>query len=147
MILSSNKMIPTFNVGSVVRHHGHGRGIIVGLNNRPKNAYLGKRSGMLVVASLMALTGMSATNLFYDGDRYPYTVLFEDGYKDYYAPTELELESAAGTLYRATAKSEKGEWVDFHFIGSLEHAESNVETIRLMGFECNDPILIPIQGV
>jgi len=142
--MSLSITIPIFSVGNVVRHHGHGKGIIVGLNKRPKNSYLEKREGLEIVGKLVELTGTSATNLFYDGDRYPYTVLFEDGYKDCYAPTELTLESGTSTLYRTTAEAESGEWVDFYFIGDLEHAEYSVNVIRQMGFECNDPILIPL---
>lgn len=78
-----------FKVGQLVRHNGHGVGTIVALNERPKNSYLMKKDGLLIAAKLLAMSGESAVNLLYDGDRYPYVVKFNDGYKDVYSESDL----------------------------------------------------------
>jgi hypothetical protein len=139
-------MIITLKVGDVVRHPGHGVGIIVALNTRPKAEYLDKRDGLKVVAGLMSMIGLNPTNLLYDGDRYPYMVLFENGYKDCYAPTEITLEQGRpNTVYSSIVEAESGELVRFLFIGSQEYAENCANTVRLMGFETEDPKLMKLE--
>lgn len=63
----------------------HGKGIIVGYNTaKPiSNEHLKEFAGK-IPAELM-MTGI------YSGDRYPYVIQYEDGYKDVYSDYALEV--------------------------------------------------------
>lgn len=78
-----------FKVGSRVKHHGHGLGTVVKLNNTPKNLYFQEKP--MEATRMAGKAGLIAglVNSLYDGDRYPYVVKFDKGYQDVYAETEL----------------------------------------------------------
>lgn len=86
----STQLLP---VGTRVRHaypRGHGPGTIVAHNGVRPNNYLNTNFGDAVdIAAATGLLG-GLVSLSYDGERYPYVVQFDSGYKDVYSPHDLE---------------------------------------------------------
>lgn len=67
----------------------HGKGTIVAYNQSQPNQYLQEKFDEAV--KIAATAGMihALAGSFYSGDRYPYVVQFDNGYKDVYAEAEL----------------------------------------------------------
>ena len=73
-------------IGTLVHHSGHGNGEIIDYNGNVENTYavnhINDIPDEIVVAVLPS---------FYPAERYPYIVLFENGYQDVYSDGELEV--------------------------------------------------------
>ena len=79
-------------IGTRVKHSGHGLGAIVDHNGSAKNEYAEANLGSPIVAVAVSLgLGTAIIGSFYSGDRFPYVVQFDSGYKDVYAPDDLEV--------------------------------------------------------
>lgn len=78
-------------IGTKVTHSGHGAGTIVAYNGRAATSYAAANLGSEIVAAA-AQAGLTdaIVDSFYGGDRYPYVVQFDSGYKDVYGPSEVE---------------------------------------------------------
>jgi hypothetical protein len=78
-----NKLLP---LQTRVHHSGHGAGTIVAYNGQPDKAYaLENLTSEVVLGAFKAGLGQAIVNSFYGGDRYPYVIQFDSGYKDVYA--------------------------------------------------------------
>jgi hypothetical protein len=70
----------------------HGKGVVVAYNGtNPINKDLDFKTQVEIANSAGLLCALA--NSFYDKDRYPFIVQFEDGYKDCYSENELEFVS------------------------------------------------------
>jgi hypothetical protein len=73
-------------IGTQVIHSGHGEGTIVAYNTTENDEYTMEHLNMVPNALMGAALGM-----FYNGDRYPYVILFDNGYQDVYGDHEVEI--------------------------------------------------------
>lgn len=80
-----------FKLSDTVYHHGHGKGTIIGLNGQPKCRYLEEhpKEALEVIAEVSKI-GIVPLGVFYDGERYPYIVQYDSGYRDVYSESDLE---------------------------------------------------------
>lgn len=77
-------------IGTKVNHTGHGAGTIVAYNGAKRNEYIEQNLGSPEVAAASMCGLMNAIIAsFYDGDRYPYVIQFDSGYKDVYAASDV----------------------------------------------------------
>jgi hypothetical protein len=76
-------------VGTKVHHTGHGNGVIVAYNVSPKNAYLDEhfQDAIQMAGKSGLLQGLIGG--FYAGDRYPYVVQFDSGYRNVYSVDDV----------------------------------------------------------
>jgi hypothetical protein len=75
-------------VGSKVYHNGHGVGTIIAYNlSKP----LGDDSlgGDMTAIAIQLGLGAAIVSSMYDGEKFPYIVQFDSGYKDVYAETDF----------------------------------------------------------
>lgn len=72
-------------IGTKIYHQGHGTGTIVAYNNM-SNQYA-KR--LLEQRDVLQTIGTLAVETFYPKDKYPYVILFDNGYKDVYATSDV----------------------------------------------------------
>ena len=68
----------------------HGAGVVVAHNGTPSNNYIdGAIEALDSDVDTTIMSGLVSS--FYSGDRYPNVVLFDTGYQDVYADSELTL--------------------------------------------------------
>lgn len=72
----------------------HGVGVVVAHNGNPSNNYIdGAIEALDSDVDTRVVSGLVSS--FYSGDRYPNVVLFDTGYQDVYADSELTLVGVA----------------------------------------------------
>lgn len=88
----SRNLLP---VGTRVRHaypDGHGAGVIVEYNGVPVNNYFQENMQEAVNIAVGAGVAGALISFAYDGQRYPYVVQFDSGYRDVYSPEDVVAE-------------------------------------------------------
>jgi hypothetical protein len=76
-------------VGTRVNHTGHGLGTIVAYNGQKANECLMEHLTEIAAPVVELGLGQSVINAFYDGERFPYVVQYDSGYKDVYSLTDV----------------------------------------------------------
>lgn len=71
-------------IGQQVYHSGHGNGVVIAYNGVEANQYALEHIELIPEQLTTAVV-----NSFYPADRYPYVILFDDGYSDVYGEQEL----------------------------------------------------------
>ena len=86
--MNTSNILP---VGSRVMHTGHGAGTITSYNGTTKNTYAEQHLGSPEVSAAVRVgLGAAIVASFYSGDRFPYVITFDSGYRDVYATTDVE---------------------------------------------------------
>ena len=86
------KLLP---IGTLINHSGHGPGKIIGHNNVTSQAadYAMSNRGQQVLKDIppevKPTMAAGIISSIYNGDRYPYIILFDSGYKDVYSDMEV----------------------------------------------------------
>ena len=78
-----NKLLP---IGTKVNHTGHGAGVVFSYNGKQKNEHIEQNYGTMEVQSVLI---QAIVDSFYSGDKYPYIIQFDSGYKDVYTHDDV----------------------------------------------------------
>lgn len=99
-------------IGTLVRHgfgiSGHGPGRIVAYNSTEPNKYLEEKFTDAVEMAAKVPAGISGlVGSFYDKERFPYVIQFENGYRDVYDADNFEVIKKPAKEFSLTTQSHK----------------------------------------